>query len=55
MAGSVPVEIGDFEFFSFDMDLGVDLFGADVLVLTLDLDLPFTVREEGGVNVWFLF
>ena len=51
MAGFVPVQIGDFEFFDFDMGLDVNRFGADVLALTCDLDLAFVVREEGGVNV----
>ena len=54
MAGSIKVKIGDFEFFGFDMGLGVDPFGADVLAFMFDLDLAFAVREKGCINIWFL-
>jgi len=48
MDGSVPVEIGDFEFFGFDMGLGVNPFGADALAFTFDLDLTFGICGQGG-------
>ena len=49
--GSVPVVIGDFEFFGFDRGLGVDLFSADILAFTFNLDLALAVREEEDANV----
>jgi len=55
MAGSVTVKIGDFELFGFDMGLDVDPFSADVLAFTFDLDLAFSGKDEGSVNIWFLF
>lgn len=56
IAGSIPVEVGDFEFFGFDMGVGVgvDPFGVNTLAFTFDLKLALAIREEGGVNVWII-
>ena len=45
----------DFELFSSNMGLGVDLFVTDALAFTLDRDLVFAVREEVVSTSIFLF